>query len=247
MDIPEDEVWIPTGEKGRPPKFSPKYGLEHRALAYEAFLKGANWTDCARAFAHHDPAKTGRMLVKKWAKEDGWRRSIKADQQYKMKIEQKITTDPVRISREIDILCLKMQQVAENYIEGFFDVDDEGQQKVVIDAAFKTRDFADMAAALRMIHETRIKIRKATEDVNKTNKQGGKDFISFMKEIGQEKIAERNALVKIETSHIQKEGWDAWKARKQKIDRENSEASEEDNAGESEDTPYSRTTYPEIT
>jgi len=236
MDIPEDEIWIPSGTAGRPPKTPHKYGVEHRALAYEAFLKGANWTECARAFAHHDPIRTGRMLVKKWAKEDGWRRSIKADQQYKMKIEQRITTDPVRISREIDILCLKMQQVAENYIEGFFEVDDEGQQKVVIDAAFKTRDFADMAAALRMIHETRIKIRKATEDVNKSNKPGGKDFISFMKEIGKEKMAERNDLIKIETAHIVKEGKDASKARKQGINREDSEASEEDDAGEFEDT-----------
>jgi hypothetical protein len=86
-----------------------------------------------------------------------------------------------------------MQNVAENYIEQFFEEDETGRPRVVITSAFKTRDFADMAAALRMIHETRIKIRKSAAPPEEKEKK--RDFISMIREAGLARMKENRKLI----------------------------------------------------
>lgn len=165
---------------------SSRYSAEVKAKAYTAFLDGAGWADCARAIGHPEPNGSGAALIVRWAEDDHWTRPTTAGD-YKAKVEQERNADPVRISNEVDDLCVKMQKVSEKYINQFID-DETGE--IAILPSFKTRDFADMAAALRMIHETRIKIRKSNEP-----KDGGKDgkkndFLSMIREAGQNRLRE---------------------------------------------------------
>ena len=161
------------------------YGPECKAKAYAAFLDGQSWSDCARAMGHPNPTKGGVTLVRRWAKEDRWTRQTELS--YKDKVEQSRASDPQRISHDIDGLCVRMQRVVENYIEQFFDPD---THRVEIPHNFKSRDFADMAAALRMIHETRIKIRKAiAPDPGKEDKKS-RDFLSLIREAGLSRVRE---------------------------------------------------------
>lgn len=162
------------------PNQSPRYPPEVKAKAYAAFLDGASWADCARAIGHPDPNGAGMTLITRWANDDRWTRSPRAGD-YKSKVEQERASDPQRISNEIDELCVEMQAVSAVYIQKFRDPE---TGDIVIDSSFKTRDWADMAAALRMIHETRLKIRKehAPKDDGKDGKKG--DFISVIREAG---------------------------------------------------------------
>jgi hypothetical protein len=174
-----------------PPEPSPRYPPEVKAKAYAAYLDGASWADCARAIGHQDPNGSGAQLIVRWAEDDHWSRRHDAGD-YKAKVESERAADPERISHEIDQLCVRMQQVSENYIAQFFVEDQEtGTTKVMINSAFKTRDFADMAAALRMIHETRIKIRKANEPKDAAGKDGKKnDILSLVREAGLNRLKE---------------------------------------------------------
>ena len=164
---------------------SPRYPAEVKAKAYSAFLDGSGWADCARAIGHPDPGGHGAQLIIRWAEDDHWQRPASAGD-YKAKIEKERNADPQRISDEVDDLCVKMQKVSERYINQFID---EETGEIAILPSFKTRDFADMAAALRMIHETRIKIRKANEP---KDKDGGKknDFLTMIREAGQNRLRE---------------------------------------------------------
>jgi transposase-like protein len=169
-----------------PPDPSPRYPPEVKAKAYAAYLDGAGWADCARAIGHTDPNGAGSQLIVRWADEDKWSRSPRAGD-YMAKVEAERASDPNRISNEIDQLCVKMQRVCEDYVGQFFDEDGH----VVISSAFKSRDFADMAASLRMIHETRIKIRKANEPKDGAGKDGqGKDILSIVREAGLNRLKE---------------------------------------------------------
>jgi hypothetical protein len=171
-----------------PESSSPRYPPEVKAKAYAAFLDGSSWADCARAIGHPDPNGTGTQLIARWADEDHWQRPAGAGD-YKAKVESERAADPQRISTEIDKLCIKMQKVSEDYIEQFFVEDEEtGIAKVVITSAFKTRDFADMAAALRMIHETRIKIRKANEPKDGGSDGKKNDFLSIIRQAGMDRL-----------------------------------------------------------
>ncbi len=184
----------PARGRRRPPQTPPdsqstRYSPEVKAKAYAAFLDGAGWSDCARAIGHPEPNGSGIALIQRWAEDDHWTRPLSAGD-YKAKVEKERDADPQRISDEVDALCVKMQKVSENYIEQFFVEDeDTGEKHISINSAFKTRDFADMAAALRMIHETRIKIRKANEP---KDKDGGKknDFLTMIREAGQNRLRE---------------------------------------------------------
>jgi len=177
----------PRGKGKRPPRVldnpSPRYPVEVKGKAYAAFLDGSSWSDCARAIGHKDPNGTGTQLIRGWAEDDNWQRPAAAGD-YKAKVESERAADPERISNEVDDLCVKMQKVSEKYISQYID-DETGE--IIINSAFKTRDFADMAAALRMIHETRIKIRKANAPVDK---DGGKknDFLTMIREAGLSRI-----------------------------------------------------------
>lgn len=173
-----------------PPDPSPRYPPEVKAKAYAAYLDGAGWSDCARAIGHPDPNGSGSRVIQQWAENDHWKRLPGAGD-YKAKVEKERDADPQRISDEVDDLCVKMQKVSETYIEQFFEEDEEtGEKKIVITNQFKTRDFADMAAALRMIHETRIKIRKANEPKD-GDKDGKKtDFLSVIREAGLNRLKE---------------------------------------------------------
>ncbi len=169
---------------------SPRYSAEVKAKAYAAFLDGKGWSDCARAIGHPEPNGTGAALICRWAEDDHWVRPAAAGD-YKAKVEKERNADPQRISDEVDGLLLKMQRVSEKYIDQFFVRDEEtGEVEIVIPNSFQSRNFADMAAGLRMIQETRIKIRKSNEP-----KDGGKDgkkndFLSLIREAGQSRIRE---------------------------------------------------------
>jgi len=189
----------PRGRRRNPPapqdNQSPRYSAEVKAKAYTAFLDGSGWSDCARAIGHPDPNGAGTALICRWAEEDHWTRPASAGD-YKAKVEQERNSDPVRISNEVDDLCVKMQKVSEKYINQFID---EETGEIAILPSFKTRDFADMAAALRMIHETRIKIRKSNEP-----KDGGKDgkkndFLSMIREAGQNRLRENRRRAGVTT------------------------------------------------
>ena len=180
----------PRGKKQpKPPpnqNQSPRYPPEVKAKAYTAFLDGSGWSDCARAIGHPEPNGSGAIIVKKWAEDDHWTRPMSSGD-YKAKVEKERNADPQRISDEVDDLCVQMQRVSEKYISQYID---EETGEILINSSFKTRDFADMAAALRMIHETRIKIRKSNEpkDAGKDGKQN--DFLSLIREAGQNRLRE---------------------------------------------------------
>jgi transposase-like protein len=165
---------------------SPRYPPEVKAKAYAAFLDGSTWADCARAIGHVDPHHAGARIIQNWAEEDHWIRPHSAGD-YKSRVEKERSADPQRISDEVDDLCVQMQRVSEKYIAQYID---EETGEILINSSFKTRDFADMAAALRMIHETRIKIRKANEpkDGDKDGKK--RDFLSMIREAGQNRLRE---------------------------------------------------------
>lgn len=128
---------------------------------------------------HHDPVRSGALLVRHWAEQDQWQRQVDT---YKDRVEKERASDPTKISSDIDGLCVKMQRVVENYIGQFFD---PATSQVEIPTNFKSRDFADMAAALRMIHETRIKIRKAITPQTPEGKEGKKkDILNLIREAG---------------------------------------------------------------
>lgn len=197
LDIPTNEIQ-PKKRRGRPPRrlkpeesFIPtppilqttdratfRYPAEVKAKAYAAYLNGSTLSDCARVIEHPSPEDSGRTLIETWAQQDKWVRDPGyPGHNYKDEVEKERSRDPKRISDEIDTLCVKMQKVSEHFISRY--INDDGI--VTIPEEFKTREFADMAAALRMIHETRIKLRKALEPP-KEKRTDGLGFLSLIQE-----------------------------------------------------------------
>lgn len=189
------QIEEPRG-RGRPAPRPPQEGRnsqyppEVKGKAYNAFLDGKNWADCARAIGHKDPNGAGMRLVQRWAEEDHWQRPCDAGD-YKAQVERERNSDPERISSDVDQMCAKMQKICDTYIDQFYVVDPEtGEGRILIPANFQSRNFADMAAALRMIQETRIKIRKSNEPKD-GDKDGKKtDLLTVIREAGLNRIAE---------------------------------------------------------
>ena len=174
------EVFIPRKRRPEPEvdRATHVYPSEIKAKAYNAFLNGCSLSDCARAIEHPDPAGTGATTIRNWVIKDHWVRDEETIESNYMQIVTKDRArDPKRISDEIDELCLEMQQVAEYYVHQFIGTDG----KVNIPKDFKTRDFTDMAAALRMIHDTRIKLRRAL-DPPKQKSTEGMGFLTLIQE-----------------------------------------------------------------